>query len=85
MAVMMRLKRMGAKKKAFYRIVVIDGKKPRDGRSIDQIGYYDPMKEQTVVEIDKEKAQKWLSVGAVPTETVKSLLKSVGISVNRSK
>ena len=85
MAVVIRLKRMGAKKLACFRIVVVDSKQPRDGRSIEEIGFYDPKKKETVLNIDKERAQHWLSVGAIPTETVRSLLKTEGISVNRSK
>ena len=85
MAVVMRLKRMGAKKLACFRIVVVDSKQPRDGRSIEEIGFYDPKKKETMVNIDKERAQHWLSVGAIPTETVKNLLKNEGIAVNRCK
>ena len=81
MAVAIRLKRMGAKKEAFYRIVVMDTKSPRDGKSIEQIGYYNPMKEKIDLKIDKEKAEHWLSVGAQPSETVRSLLKKEGIAV----
>jgi small subunit ribosomal protein S16 len=78
MAVKIRLKRMGAKKKPFYRIVVADARAPRDGRNIDEIGYYKPVGEKDL-QIDKEKALKWLSYGAQPTDTVKSLLKKEGI------
>ncbi len=85
MAVVMRLKRMGAKKLACFRIVVVDSKQPRDGRSIEEIGFYDPKKKETMVNIDKERAQHWLSVGAIPTETVKNLLKNEGIAVTRCK
>lgn len=81
MAVAIRLKRMGAKREAFYRIVVMDTKSPRDGKSIEQIGYYNPMKEKIDVKIDKEKAEHWLSVGAQPSQTVRSLLKKEGIAV----
>ena len=79
MAVKLRLTRMGAKKAPFYRIVVMDGRKARDGQYIEQIGYYDPTKEQAVVKIDTEIAKKWLDNGAQPTETVRSLLKSAGV------
>ncbi len=73
--VKIRLRRMGAKKAPFYRIVVADSRYPRDGRFIEEIGYYDPTKEPSVVSIDKEKADKWLANGAQPTDTVKKLLK----------
>lgn len=75
MAVKIRLRRMGAKKAPFYRIVVADSRYPRDGRFIEKIGYYDPMKSPAEVKIDAEKVQKWISNGAQPTDTVKSLLK----------
>ena len=70
---------MGKKKAPFYRIVVADSRSPRDGRFIEEIGIYDPMKDPKVIEIDKEKANKWLSTGAQPTETVKGLFKKAGI------
>ena len=73
--VQIRLRRMGAKKAPFYRVVVADSRYPRDGRFIEEIGYYDPTKEPSVVSIDKEKADKWLANGAQPTDTVKKLLK----------
>ena len=73
--VKIRLSRMGAKKAPFYRVVVADSRYPRDGRFIEEIGYYDPTKEPSVVSIDKEKADKWLANGAQPTDTVKKLLK----------
>lgn len=76
MAVKIRLRRMGAKKAPFYRVVVADSRYPRDGRFIEEIGYYDPTKEPVVVKIDAEKAKKWISNGAQPTDTVKALLKS---------
>lgn len=75
MAVKIRLRRMGAKKAPFYRIVVADSRFPRDGRFIEEIGYYDPTKNPSVVELDADKAKKWLSTGAQPTETVRALLK----------
>ncbi len=75
MAVKIRLRRMGAKKAPFYRIVVADSRFPRDGRFIEEIGYYDPTKEPTVVQIDAEKAKKWIATGAQPTDTVRALLK----------
>ena len=73
--VKIRLRRMGAKKAPFYRVVVADSRYPRDGRFIEEIGYYDPTKEPSVVSIAKEKADKWLANGAQPTDTVKKLLK----------
>ena len=75
----MRLRRMGAKKAPFYRVVVADERSPRDGRFIDEIGYYNPLTNPADIKIDAEKAEKWLSNGAQPTETVKSLLKKSGI------
>jgi small subunit ribosomal protein S16 len=75
MAVKIRLRRMGAKKAPFYRIVVADSRFPRDGRFIEEIGYYDPTKEPTVVKIDGEKAKAWIANGAQPTDTVRVLLK----------
>lgn len=77
--VKLRLTRMGAKKAPFYRIVAIDSRKSRDGEYIESIGYYDPTKEPAIVNIDGEKATKWLNNGAQPTETVRSLLKKEGI------
>ena len=79
MAVKMRLRRMGQKKAPFYRIVVADSRSPRDGRFIEEIGYYDPTKEPAVVKIDAEKAQKWIANGAQPTDTVRALLKKVEV------
>lgn len=79
MAVKIRLRRMGAKKRPFYRIVVADSRSPRDGRIIEEIGYYDPIAEPVKIQVDAEKARAWLSTGAQPSETVKSLLKTQGI------
>ena len=79
MAVKIRLKRMGANKKPFYRIVVADSRSPRDGRFIEEIGYYNPISNPKVVKINEEKAVKWLGTGAQPTETVKNLFKSNGV------
>lgn len=78
MAVKIRLKRMGAKKAPFYRVVVADSRYPRDGRFIEEIGYYNPMKEPAEIVIDNEKAKKWISNGAQPTDTARSLLKKSG-------
>jgi len=80
MAVKIRLRRMGAKKAPFYRIVVADSRYPRDGRFIEEIGYYDPTKEPSIVKVDAEKAQKWIKNGAQPTDTVKKILKDNGIA-----
>ena len=79
MAVKMRLRRMGAKKAPFYRVVVADSRYPRDGRFIEEIGTYNPLTSPSEIKIDAEKAQKWLSNGAQPTDTVKGLLKKSGI------
>ncbi len=78
MAVKIRLKRMGAKKKPFYRVVVADSRYPRDGRFIEEIGTYNPLTNPSEIKIDTEKAQKWLKNGAQPTDTVRSLLKKTG-------
>ena len=77
--VKIRLRRMGAKKAPFYRIVVADSRYPRDGRFIEEVGFYDPTKEPTVIKVDGEKVKKWLSTGAQPTDTVKALLKKEGV------
>ncbi len=77
MAVKIRLRRMGAKKAPFYRVVVADSRYPRDGRFIETIGTYDPTKEPAAVSIDTEKVKSWMANGAQPTDTVKRLLKKV--------
>ena len=79
MAVKIRLKRMGAKKAPFYRIVVADSRSPRDGRFIEEIGYYNPMEEPKVVKVDADKAKDGISKGAQPTDTVKTLSKKHGV------
>ena len=79
MAVKMRLKRMGQKKAPFYRIVVADSRSPRDGKFIEEIGYYDPTREPSVIKFDEEATKKWIASGAQPTETVGKLLKIAGI------
>ncbi len=79
MAVKIRLRRMGAKKAPFYRIVVADSRFPRDGRFIEELGYYDPTKNPSVIEVDAEKAKKWISNGAQPTDTVRALLKKKSV------
>lgn len=80
MAVKIRLKRMGAKKQPFYRVVVADARSPRDGRFIEEIGYYDPLKNPAVIKIDEAKAADWLSKGAQLTDTTKALFNKVGIN-----
>ena len=77
--VKIRLKRIGAKKKPFYRVVVADSRASRDGKFIEELGYYDPMVEPNNIKIDSEKAQKWLGDGAQPTDRVKALFKQAGI------
>ncbi|MBQ2469472.1 MAG: 30S ribosomal protein S16 [Clostridia bacterium] len=74
MAVKIRLKRTGKKKTPSYRIVVADSRYPRDGRFIEQVGFYDPMTEPATIKVDHEKVDKWIATGAQPTETVKSLI-----------
>lgn len=78
MAVKIRLRRMGAKRQPSYRVVVADSRYPRDGRFIEEIGFYDPTKSPSEIRIDNEKAQKWLANGAQPTDTVRALLKKSG-------
>ncbi|MBR4933663.1 MAG: 30S ribosomal protein S16 [Clostridia bacterium] len=80
MAVKIRLRRMGSKKAPFYRVVVADSRYPRDGRFIEEVGYYDPMTEPATIKLDTEKVEKWLANGAQPTETVKSIINK---SVNK--
>ena len=79
MAVKIRLKRLGAKKTPFYRVVVADERSPRDGKFIEEIGYYNPLTNPADIKINAEKATKWLNNGAQPTETVKTLLKKTEI------
>ncbi len=79
MAVKLRLKRMGAKKRPFYRIVAADSRNKRDGKVIEEIGYYNPIVEPAEVKIDVDLAQKWLSNGAIPTDTVRNIFKKQGI------
>lgn len=78
MSVKIRMRRMGAKKAPFYRVVVADSRFPRDGRCIDEIGYYDPTTDPVTVKIDEEKVAKWIKNGAQPSDTVKRLLKASG-------
>lgn len=79
MAVKIRLRRMGKKKAPFYRIVVADSRYPRNGRFIEEIGYYNPLENPAVVKVDSEKAKKWIENGAQPTDTVKAILKKNGV------
>ena len=79
MSVKIRLKRMGSKKRPFYRIVVADSRSPRDGRFIEEIGTYNPLTDPATVNIDAEAVKKWISNGAQPTDTVKALLKKSNI------
>ena len=77
--VKIRLRRMGAKKAPFYRIIVADSRSPRDGRFIEEVGYYNPMTTPVDIKLDNEKIEKWLANGAQPTETVKSILTKSGL------
>ncbi len=79
MAVKLRLKRMGAKKRPFYRVVAADSRSPRDGKVIEEIGYYNPVMEPAEVKINEDLAMKWLKTGAQPTDTVRDLFKKQGI------
>ena len=85
MAVKIRLRRMGAKKAPFYRVVVADSKSPRDGRFIEEIGYYNPTTEPTTIKIDEEKAAQWVKNGAQPSDIVKKLFDRAGISEKLTK
>ncbi len=78
MAVKIRLKRLGSKKNPFYRVVVADSRYPRDGRFIEEIGTYNPLMDPPEIKVDADKAKKWISNGAQPTETVRSILKKSG-------
>ena len=80
MSVKIRLRRMGAKKAPFYRVVVADSRYPSDGRFIEEIGYYNPLTNPADIKIDAEKAKAWLEKGALPTETAKSVLKKAGVT-----
>ena len=77
--VKLRLRRMGAKKRASYRIVAADSRSPRDGDFIETVGFYDPLTEPSTIRVDLERARHWLSVGAQPTDTVRSLLTRAGV------
>ena len=77
--VKIRLRRMGSKKNAFYRVVVADSRSPRDGRFIEELGYYNPLTDPATIKINEEQAKKWIAEGALPTETVRSIFKKSGI------
>ena len=79
MAVKIRLRRIGAKKAPFYRVVVADSRYPRDGRFIEKLGTYDPLAQPPAINIDVDKAKQWIKNGAQPTDTVRALLKKVGV------
>ncbi len=79
MAVKIRLRRLGAKKSPFYRIVVADSRSPRNGRFIEELGYYNPMTDPVVIKVDAEKAKDWIAKGAQPTDTVRAILKKNNI------
>jgi small subunit ribosomal protein S16 len=85
MAVKIRLRRMGAKKSPFYRIVVADSRAPRDGRFIEEIGYYNPLENPSVIKVDEEKAIKWVKNGAQPSDIVKKLFDHSGVTEKLSK
>lgn len=85
MAVKIRMKRLGAKKRPFYRIVVADSRAPRDGRFIEEIGYYNPISEPKMFKVDQEKVSSWIANGAKPTETVAKLFKKFEISTENNK
>jgi len=85
MATRIRLKRLGAKKNPFYRLVVADSRSPRDGKFIEEIGYYDPTKNPAVIKVDEERAIYWLKTGAQPSETAKSLLNKAGVIAKLSE
>ncbi|MCB0260806.1 MAG: 30S ribosomal protein S16 [Calditrichaeota bacterium] len=81
MAVKLRLRRMGRKKQPFYRIIAADSRAPRDGRFIEEIGYYNPLTDPMTIEVKEDRALYWLGEGAIPTDTVKSLLRKKGVTL----
>ena len=83
LAVAIRLKRLGRKKKPFYRVIVADNRSPRQGKAVDDLGYYDPLKEPAEVQIDEDKALMWLKEGAQPTETVRAILSYKGVLMKK--
>ncbi|MBN2372268.1 30S ribosomal protein S16 [bacterium] len=84
MPVRMRLTRLGAKKSPFYRIIVVDSKCKRDGKFIEQLGYYDPTRDPADIKIDVEKAKSWIEKGVIPSDTVKNILQKAGLAVSAS-
>lgn len=82
MAVVIRLKTMGTKKKIKHRVVVTDSKFPRNGRFLEEVGYWDPSKEPAVIKVDAERVQHWMKLGARPSETVRSILKKAGVKLS---
>jgi small subunit ribosomal protein S16 len=84
-AVKIRLKRMGAKKRPFYRVVVADARSPRDGRFIESVGYYDPLREPKVVKLDDERIRQWMATGAKPSDAVRELLERAGMIESRPR
>ncbi len=85
MSVKIRLTRLGSKKRPFYRIVVIESSGKRDGKYIEQVGYYDPIKDPADLKIDLEKANSWINKGAIPSETIKALLRKADSAVSNSQ
>lgn len=85
MAVKIRLKRMGAKKRPFYRVVVADARSPRDGRFIESVGYYDPLPEPATVRLDEERIKHWMATGARPSDSVRELLERQGVLAARPR
>ena len=83
--VKMRLTRLGSKKRPFYRIVVVDSSWKRDGKNIEQVGYYDPIKNPAEIKIDLEKANSWINKGVIPSETVKTLLKKASLAASKNQ
>ena len=84
MPVRMRLTRLGTKKRPFYRIIVVDSEKKRDGKYLEQVGYYDPLVDPALIKVDVEKAQSWINKGVIPSNTVKTLLEKAGMTVSMS-
>ena len=85
MSVKMRLTRLGTKKRPFYRIIVVKSEGKRDGKFIEQLGYYDPLKDPADIKIDLEKTKSWISKGVIPSETVKALLRKAGLTVSATQ
>ncbi|MGA1845158.1 MAG: 30S ribosomal protein S16 [bacterium] len=85
MPVRMRLTRLGTNKRPFYRIIVVKSEGKRDGKYIEQVGYYDPLKDPAEIKVDLEKAKSWLDKGVIPSETVRNLLQKAGLAVSASQ